>query len=197
MKAFSGLDEYYQQSYPQVYGEKKGLIDAAVSFLKSTYLQTHFADQKLDWQTHPDNTGHRDSPGCFRCHDGKHISASGETIRMECNLCHSVPANADPSQFVSSVSIVRGAEPGSHTSTFWIALHGKAIDPTCAQCHPPANPGQDWTALNGQKPQPDGSFCGNSACHQSEWNYAGFDSAGLRPILQDQLVKALQMNAAP
>ena len=109
-------------------------------FLKSTYTQTHFPDQKLDWNTHPDNIGHKNSPGCFRCHDGKHISAAGNPVRLECNLCHSVPQKADPSKFVTTVSIVRGAEPGSHTHSAWIALHGKAVDQTCARCHPPKDP---------------------------------------------------------
>jgi nitrate/TMAO reductase-like tetraheme cytochrome c subunit len=190
--AFQGLEGYYQQNYPQVMTERKQLVSQAVEFLKSTYAQTHFADQKLEWNTHPNNTGHRDSPGCFRCHDGKHISVTGESIRLECNLCHSVPQTADPSATITQVSIVRGAEPASHTHSLWIALHGKAIDETCARCHPPVDPSLDWTQLNGQKPPADGSFCGNSACHQSEWKFAGFQSPGLQPLLQQQLTEIKQ-----
>ena len=185
--AFAGLATYYEQNYPQVYAERKELVDQAVDFLKSTYAQTHFIDQKLYWNTHPNNTGHRLSAGCFRCHDGKHLNAAGEAISMECNLCHSVPQVADPSATITQVSIVRGAEPASHTHSMWIALHGKAIDQTCSSCHPPVDPALDWTMLNGQIPPVDESFCGNSACHQSTWSFAGFDSPGLQPLLQQQL----------
>ncbi len=185
--AFNGLAAYYEQNYPQVYAERRELVTQAVEFLKSTYAQTHFDEQKLAWNTHPNNTGHRLSAGCFRCHDGKHINAAGEAIRLECNLCHSVPQVADPAETITQVSIVRGAEPASHTQSIWIALHGKAIDTTCASCHPPLNPALDWTMLNGQKPPADESFCGNSACHQSEWQFAGFGSPGLQPLLQQQL----------
>jgi mono/diheme cytochrome c family protein len=31
------------------------------------------------------------------------------------------------------------------------------------------------------------SFCSNSACHGSSWDYAGFDAPGLREILLSQL----------
>ena len=185
--AFATLDKYYQDNYPEIYAGHHDLVAQAIDFLKSTYVQTHFSDQLLDWKTHPNNTGHSTSAGCFRCHDGRHLSVDGQRIRLECNLCHSVPQVADPSAFISRVSIVRGAEPASHTHSLWIALHGKAIDPTCARCHPSMDPSMDWTTLNGQMPAADESFCGNSACHQTEWKYTGFDSPGLQPILQKQL----------
>ena len=34
-----------------------------------------FEDQEVNWATHPNNVGHNNSPGCFRCHDGKHLNA--------------------------------------------------------------------------------------------------------------------------
>ena len=49
---------------------------------------------KADWSKYPDNIGHLDSPGCFRCHDGKHI-AVGDAHRVlatDCNSCHTILA---------------------------------------------------------------------------------------------------------
>jgi len=195
--SFKKLAAFYEQSYPQVYKDKRQLIKQAVDFLTSTFAQTHFSDQKLDWTSHPDNVGHRDSAGCFRCHDGKHLTASGESIRLECNLCHSIPQAATPAQFVTDVSILRGPEPASHTHSLWIGLHGKVVDQTCARCHPAKDPNQDWTSLNGQKPPADGSFCGNSLCHQVEWKFAGFASPALEPVLQEQIPKAEGLNKVP
>jgi hypothetical protein len=34
------------------------------------------------------NIGHTDFPGCFRCHDGSHNSAAGQSITQDCNACH-------------------------------------------------------------------------------------------------------------
>ena len=47
----------------------------------------------------PNNLGHIDSPGCFRCHDGKHLDANQQAIRLECNLCHSIPVVAGTAGF--------------------------------------------------------------------------------------------------
>jgi hypothetical protein len=42
------------------------------------------------WGTHPNNIGHTDSAGCFRCHDGSHTSATGKTITNDCSVCHNL-----------------------------------------------------------------------------------------------------------
>jgi ribosomal protein S27E len=49
-----------------------------------------FPEMKVDWRTHPNNIGHFYNVGCFRCHDGKHVSNTGKIIRTDCNICHSV-----------------------------------------------------------------------------------------------------------
>ena len=47
--------------------------------VKGIYLHHVFPDMKVTWGTHPNNIGHEDSVGCFRCHDGSHSSADGRT----------------------------------------------------------------------------------------------------------------------
>jgi hypothetical protein len=32
------------------------------------------------------------APGCFRCHDGEHVTAAGKAISQDCALCHSLLA---------------------------------------------------------------------------------------------------------
>jgi hypothetical protein len=92
----------------------------------------------------------------------------------------------DPTALVTHIELVRGPEPTSHTHTSWITLHGLAIDSSCATCHVPANPETDYTELE-DKPPADGSFCGNSACHANEWQYAKFNAPELTPMLERQL----------
>jgi cytochrome c2 len=36
-----------------------------------------------------------DSPGCFRCHDGSHTSADGQTITNDCSACHQIIASGE------------------------------------------------------------------------------------------------------
>jgi nitrate/TMAO reductase-like tetraheme cytochrome c subunit len=184
--AFDGLKTYYSKNYIRIYSDKPELIDTAIAEVKSIYTQIKFPEQGLDWNSHPDNLGHKDSAGCFRCHDGKHFTADGKAIRMECNLCHSIPQTSDPAKFITSLPLERGPEPTTHTNTSWIALHGKVIDASCAGCHAPKDASIDYTKLQG-KPPVDGSFCGNSACHTNVWKYAGFDSPALSATLADQI----------
>jgi nitrate/TMAO reductase-like tetraheme cytochrome c subunit len=184
--ALTTLPAFYQENYPEIYAERQVEIEAVVGVMHEIYSLIVFPEQKIDWQTHPDNLGHTDSPGCFRCHDGKHMTSTGEAIRLECNLCHSVPVTAESRDLVANLEIVRGPEPTSHTHTSWITLHGQAIDASCAACHEPPDPGLDYSQLEGPPPVSD-SFCGNSACHANEWVYSGFDSPELEPILARQL----------
>ncbi len=179
------LETYYADRYPDIYGERQEEIQQAVGTLQEMYQQMVFPEQKIDWDTHPNNLGHKDNPGCFRCHDGNHLTGSEESIRLECNLCHSVPVVADNQSLVTEIELVRGPEPPSHTHSHWITLHGKVIDSSCGACHQPTDPGVDYTELEGPPPADD-SFCGNSACHANEWAFAGFDAPELQPVLDRQ-----------
>lgn len=180
------IADFYAENYPEVVRDKETALEEALTQLLAIQSQISFPDQKLDWATHADNLGHREDPGCFRCHDGKHLTATEEAIRLECNLCHSVPVISDNQELVTEIELVRGPEPPSHTHSSWIALHGRAIDSSCAACHPPDDPEMDYTELEGKPPVSD-SFCGNSGCHANEWTYSGFDSPALQDVLERQL----------
>lgn len=55
---------------------------------------------KVTWGTHPNNLGHNDYPGCFRCHDGSHNTKDGKSIDNDCSTCHNLLATdeANPKQ---------------------------------------------------------------------------------------------------
>ncbi len=83
------LDAFYRSNYPEVYGTKKAGIEAAIAEVQKIYDQNFFPYMKVDWRTHPDNIGHLFYAGCFRCHDGKHVSPDGRVIRNDCDTtCH-------------------------------------------------------------------------------------------------------------
>ncbi|MBW8011250.1 MAG: hypothetical protein FVQ83_08425 [Chloroflexi bacterium] len=194
LESIAGLEDYYRGNYPQIFEENIESIHLAILSLQDIYMQMVFPEQELDWTTHPDNLGHKNSPGCFRCHDGKHLSPEDEAIRLECNVCHSVPVVSQETASVTQIEITTGPEPVSHTHTSWIALHGGSIDLSCAVCHEPVDPEVDYLTLEGIPPT-DQSFCGNSACHVSEWTFIGFDDPAMIPILESQLYELL--NTSP
>ena len=58
--------------------------------MQRIYGSTTFPEMRLNWKTHPNNIGHFYFPGCFRCHDGQHVSADGKVISKDCAACHSI-----------------------------------------------------------------------------------------------------------
>jgi nitrate/TMAO reductase-like tetraheme cytochrome c subunit len=177
LAGIAGLQEYYRVYYPEFFASNNALVQDAIQVLQEAYSASVFPEQNSNWATHPNNAGHKDSPGCFRCHDGKHLNAAQEAIRLECNLCHSIPIVAGPFDFVAQIEISRGPEPQSHLNPNWIAQHNQVFNNTCENCHSVADPGGISNT----------SFCSNSACHGNVWEYAGLNAPKLRQIIQAQL----------
>jgi nitrate/TMAO reductase-like tetraheme cytochrome c subunit len=88
----SEITNYYKTAYPAVYTSKRTAVQQASEQVAAIYLRNIFPDMKLTWGTHPNNIGHNDFPGCFRCHDGNHTSADGQTITNDCSACHTLLA---------------------------------------------------------------------------------------------------------
>lgn len=184
--AFDLLADFYTENYPQVALNQEQAITDTIQVLKDIYEQSVFPEQKLDWNTHADNLGHINDPGCFRCHDGKHLTGREEAIRLECNLCHSIPVVVDSNSLVTNIELPQGPEPPSHLHTSWIAMHGETIDSSCVACHEPIDETIDYTLLE-DKPPADASFCGNAACHGPDWEYTGFNDPALESYLARQI----------
>jgi len=187
LAAIAGLSDYYRQKYPEFAAENGDAVEQAIRALQDTYRGSVFREQKSDWDTHPNNIGHENSPGCFRCHDGKHLNAQGDSVRLECNLCHSIPVVVGSGDLVAAIEVSRGVEPSSHLASNWIGLHRQAFDATCSSCHTTADAGGTSNT----------SFCSNSACHGNVWTYAGFDAPALREILQQQAPTAVPSPRPP
>jgi len=87
-----GLVDYYKKDQPQAYAAHRALVETAAQQLVAIYSRNVFPEMKLTWGTHPNNIGHEDFLGCFRCHDENHKAANGRTITQDCNACHTVLA---------------------------------------------------------------------------------------------------------
>jgi nitrate/TMAO reductase-like tetraheme cytochrome c subunit len=100
---------------------------AAVAEVQRLFATTMFPERKADWRDYPDNIGHKDWPGCFRCHDDKHKTVEGQSISAtECNACHVVLAQGNGAELEQLNA--RGAE---------FKHPGGDLDPdlTCSDCH--------------------------------------------------------------
>jgi hypothetical protein len=84
----AGLINYYRQNYAEIYARRSSDIELAAKTVLAIYNRNVFPELKVTWGTYPNNLGHTDFPGCFRCHDGSHTTRDGTSITQDCSTCH-------------------------------------------------------------------------------------------------------------
>lgn len=91
-KISAQLNDFYLQKYPDILAKHPDYVRQAGSALAAIYTRNVFPDLKVTWGTYPNNLGHSDYPGCFRCHDGSHVTKTNDSITQDCAACHNVIA---------------------------------------------------------------------------------------------------------
>ncbi len=86
------MEEYYRVNHPAVSIKKKAEIERAVVEVQKIFSRNYFPEMKVNWKMFADNIGHLFYPGCFRCHDGKHVNDDGKVLSRDCNVCHTILA---------------------------------------------------------------------------------------------------------
>jgi nitrate/TMAO reductase-like tetraheme cytochrome c subunit len=102
-------------------------VDSLVTEAKAIYKANFFPEMKVDWRIHPDHNGHKDSGGCFRCHDGKHLASDGKSSikGSDCNACHLIVAQGSG----------KDLEKVSPKGIAFFHIDAENTDPTCSECH--------------------------------------------------------------
>jgi nitrate/TMAO reductase-like tetraheme cytochrome c subunit len=85
----ASVTSFYRQYYPSASAAD---VERAGAALAEVWDRNVYPELRINWGTYPNNLGHADFPGCFRCHDGSHTSSSGDTIVQDCESCHHVLA---------------------------------------------------------------------------------------------------------
>lgn len=86
------VHRFYQTNYADFYQKRRALVQQSAENVSEIYLRNIFPSMRVTWGSHPNNLGHSDFPGCFRCHDGSHTSPDGKTITNDCGACHTILA---------------------------------------------------------------------------------------------------------
>ncbi len=102
------LRAWYAKNYPELMERRTSLINRAAEGIFHAYSENVFPAMNVGWSTYQSFLGHHDGGGCFRCHDGKHLTQDGTAITNDCNACHIVLAENEPSPDV--VRLLRGSE---------------------------------------------------------------------------------------
>lgn len=99
-----------------------------VAQAQQIYGQSFFPEMKADWRAYPDNKGHKEWPGCFRCHDGQHATADAKRKigGSECNSCHIIVAQG------STPEDLQKLKADGHT---FFHIDSEYTDLSCNNCH--------------------------------------------------------------
>jgi hypothetical protein len=128
--------------------------------MRDILLTSTFDEKGVTWKSFPDHAQHKDFPGCFRCHNGKHLNDKGEAIRLQCTLCHNLPqVKLENGKGTVPSTVVAGVTPpDSHNEPNFMHEHRFKLDETCTMCHGKLEFGREG-----------GNFCANPACHGRPW----------------------------
>lgn len=91
-KIQTDLSNHYRKELPEIYRSRKPQIETAGIVLEQIYRRNIFPKMRVGWGSYPNNLGHQNFPGCFRCHDGEHKTSGGEEITQDCTACHDLLA---------------------------------------------------------------------------------------------------------
>lgn len=131
------LQAFYKKRYPDALTLRAADIAKAAQVLGDIHKRNVFPKMKMGFGTYPSNIGHRSWPGCFRCHDERHVSpTTGKVLSMDCALCHTAPERS---------AVTAMGTPPTKRSADWhpYRLAGEHAKLQCHKCHAAgANPAQ-------------------------------------------------------
>jgi nitrate/TMAO reductase-like tetraheme cytochrome c subunit len=122
--ADAAIDKGLRSRYPAA-----GNIGQTAAAVQAIYHGNFFPEMKADWSKYPDNIGHLDSPGCFRCHDGKHAAVGGASrmLSNDCNSCHTILSQGSGADLAK---VVPQGQPFRHPAG---EIGGMGL--ICSDCH--------------------------------------------------------------
>ena len=121
-EAHEKITAFLRAEYPD---DKR--VDALVKETLAIYGVNFFPEMKADWRAHPDFIGHKDTNGCFRCHDGMHFASDGKTSikGSDCNACHIIVAQGSGEEL----------EKIHPKGVDFFHVDSEYSEPNCAECH--------------------------------------------------------------
>lgn len=84
-EALQQIEDGLKSKYPNA-----PQITGAIQAVQQIYRQNFFPEMNAQWRAYPEHIGHKDWPGCVRCHDDQHKSTDGKRVVSfkDCNTCH-------------------------------------------------------------------------------------------------------------
>jgi len=151
-----------KEKYPEEWDRSRESLDNQQEVMAGLLRRNQFAAADISWRSFPDNSGHRNSPGCFRCHNGRQQTAEGDLLPVGCTQCHGIPIVATRDRIGGDLmDLTDMRRPRSHQVQDFVFVHDELADEEnagCDTCH-----GRISFGTN------DRTFCANSGCHDNSW----------------------------
>lgn len=148
------------EEYPEAWERRDDFLKQRQEQMAGMLLRNQFSAADLSWRSFPDRSEHRNSPGCFRCHSGRHQSDDGKLIPVNCTSCHSIPVVTTRDRIGGLILDLTDMErPDSHQEQDFVFQHyelSESDDADCEGCHGDIEYGDD-----------NQTFCANSGCHDA------------------------------
>ena len=138
METMEEAMEYISNEITSYYEDNEdvdqALVEKAITGLQKYYGQNIFPEMKVRWNAYPNNIGHVEFNGCFRCHNDIHVTENKEVISRDCNMCHAITAQGtgDDIQVASYNEELEFKHP-TDIDEAW-------KDMLCVDCHTGLNP---------------------------------------------------------
>ena len=124
------LTAFYRDKQPDIEHRAPGAVAQAITSVSAIHDRSVFPKMNVSWSTYASNIGHRNWPGCFRCHDGRHVTPEGRALPTDCTICHTMPTRGPLVPLGGTVA------PASSPTNWHIwPLAGKHAELPCTRCH--------------------------------------------------------------
>ncbi len=128
------FNSFYAENYPDFTQANAPLLAKALTAALAGFDANVFPSMNARWDKYPSFIGHLESNGCFRCHNGTHVSEDGRTIRRDCQLCHTIQGEGTDDDYQTAP--VGKALEFQHP----VDIDGAWQDMMCTECHTGVNP---------------------------------------------------------
>jgi hypothetical protein len=133
---------YYAKNYPKISTNRSAELEEVAERVVTIYDRSVFPKMDVNWKTYSSNIGHRNWPGCFRCHDGRHVNEEGQVLTHDCTMCHTMPERGPLTPIGTEMPVsTENWHPwelkGKHAVILCSRCHAAGYRPpsSCADCH--------------------------------------------------------------
>lgn len=88
-EALTQIATFLQSKYPA-----SPARDRAITAVQTIYRENFFPAMRASWKAYPDNIGHKNWAGCFRCHNDELLAGAAKPriTQNDCSSCHVILA---------------------------------------------------------------------------------------------------------